>query len=90
MIFDSSSEHIFPEFTIYWYGSMQEKQVKSRSKIDEKKKIVLSEDEVVGGQWKVIKKIGSGTHGEIYRALDIKTNETVAVKVEPTDQNHGV
>ena len=90
MKFDSSSENIFPEFTIYWYGSMQEKQVTNKSKIDENKKNLLSADEIVGGQWKTTKKIDSGTHGEIYRALDINTNETVAVKVESTGQNHAV
>ena len=61
-----------------------------QSKKDEKKKIVLSKDEIVGGQWKVVQSIGSGTHGEIYKAFDINTNETVAVKVEHTNQNNSV
>ena len=42
----------------------------------------MSSDEIIGRQRKGIKIIGFGSHGEIYEASDINTNETFAVKVE--------
>ncbi len=36
----------------------------------------------IAGKYRLIKKIGSGSYGEIYQALNIKSNEKVAVKME--------
>lgn len=38
---------------------------------------------IVGGKYKLLKKIGSGSFGEIYTGLDITSNIEVACKVEP-------
>lgn len=39
----------------------------------------------VANQYKVGKKIGAGSFGEIYLGLDIVTGKEVAVKFEPTN-----
>ena len=36
----------------------------------------------VGGHYKLLKKIDSGSFGEIYKGLNTKTNTEVAVKLE--------
>ena len=36
----------------------------------------------IAGKYRLLKKIGSGSFGEIYQALNIKSNERVAVKME--------
>jgi serine/threonine protein kinase len=36
---------------------------------------------VGGGKFKIIKKLGAGSFGDIYKGLNIKTNEEVAVKL---------
>ena len=36
----------------------------------------------VANQYKLVKKIGSGSFGKIYEGLDLMTNEKVAVKLE--------
>lgn len=41
-------------------------------------------DLLIGGKYKVTKKIGSGSFGEIYTATDIDTKEEFAVKLEST------
>ena len=38
----------------------------------------------VGGKFDLVKKIGSGSFGEIYMAKNIKTGEYVAMKLEPS------
>ena len=42
----------------------------------------------VGGRYKLIKKVGSGAFGEIYSGVNIKTNEEVAIKLEPIRTKH--
>lgn len=41
-------------------------------------------DVIVDGKYKMIKKVGSGAFGEIYRATNKETGEDVAVKFEPS------
>lgn len=36
----------------------------------------------VGGRYKLTKKLGEGSFGAIFHAINIKTNEEVAVKLE--------
>lgn len=42
----------------------------------------------VGGRFKLEKKIGSGSFGEIYKGTDITSTETVAVKLESLKARH--
>lgn len=44
--------------------------------------------EKVGKNFKVIRKIDEGAFGEIYQAINTKTNLEVAVKVEPVNTEH--
>ena len=41
-------------------------------------------DMVINNKWKLQKKVGSGAFGEIYKAVNLQTNEEVAVKLEPS------
>jgi casein kinase 1 len=43
---------------------------------------------VGGGKYKIIKKIGSGSFGEIYEGMNLETNETVAIKLENISSRH--
>lgn len=46
--------------------------------------IVESREEfIVGGRYQLKRKIGSGSFGEIFLALDIQKNIEYAVKIEP-------
>lgn len=38
---------------------------------------------VISNKYKLIEKIGSGSFGEIYKGINIRTKENVAIKVEP-------
>jgi serine/threonine protein kinase len=42
----------------------------------------------VGNKYEIIKKIGEGSFSIIYEAINTKTNQKVAVKVEPIDTQH--
>jgi casein kinase 1 len=44
--------------------------------------------EKVGKNFKIIRKIDEGAFGEIYQAINTKTNLEVAVKVEPINSDH--
>lgn len=44
--------------------------------------------EKVGKNFKIIRKIDEGAFGEIYQAINTKTNLEVAVKIEPTITDH--
>ena len=44
--------------------------------------------EKVGKNFKIIRKIDEGAFGEIYQAINTKTNLDVAVKVEPVTTEH--
>uniref|UniRef100_A0A0D9VEU3 non-specific serine/threonine protein kinase n=1 Tax=Leersia perrieri TaxID=77586 RepID=A0A0D9VEU3_9ORYZ len=45
-------------------------------------------DRIVGGKYKLGRKIGSGSFGEIYLATHVDTYEIVAVKIESSKTNH--
>ncbi|PWA35278.1 protein kinase-like domain, Mitogen-activated protein (MAP) kinase kinase kinase Ssk2/Ssk22 [Artemisia annua] len=45
-------------------------------------------DRVVGGKFKLGRKIGSGSFGELFLGVNIQTGEEVAVKLEPTKTKH--
>ena len=40
-------------------------------------------DMVVSNKYRLVKKVGSGAFGEIYKASDLNGGEEVAVKLEP-------
>lgn len=42
-------------------------------------------NKTIDGRFQIKEKIGAGSFGEVYIALDIKTGENVAVKVEPAE-----
>ncbi|XP_022220749.2 casein kinase I [Drosophila obscura] len=43
---------------------------------------------IVGGRYRLIERIGNGSFGELYRAIDILDGEEVAAKVEPVNAAH--
>ncbi|KAJ1416611.1 Serine/threonine-protein kinase, active site [Sesbania bispinosa] len=45
-------------------------------------------DHVIAGKFKLGRKIGSGSFGELYIAVNIQTGEEVAVKLEPVKTKH--
>jgi casein kinase 1 len=46
------------------------------------------QDLLIGGRFKLLKKVGSGSFGEIYRGLDTETNDEIAVKLEKVNTRH--
>ncbi|KAL5106227.1 Casein kinase I isoform alpha [Taenia crassiceps] len=45
-------------------------------------------DFVVNGKWKLVRKIGSGSFGEIFLGINVETGEEVAVKLEKVSARH--
>ncbi|KAK7336883.1 hypothetical protein VNO77_17434 [Canavalia gladiata] len=45
-------------------------------------------DHVIAGKFKLGRKIGSGSFGELYIAVNVQTGEEVAVKLEPVKTKH--
>ncbi|KAL7602320.1 casein kinase 1-like protein 10 [Lactuca sativa] len=45
-------------------------------------------DHVIGGKFKLGRKIGSGSFGELYLGVNVQTGEEVAVKLESTKTKH--
>lgn len=45
-------------------------------------------DLTIAGNYRLLKKLGSGSFGEVYRAEDLKTHALLAVKLEPTSSRH--
>ncbi|KAJ0052786.1 hypothetical protein Pint_01704 [Pistacia integerrima] len=45
-------------------------------------------DHVIGGKFKLGRKIGSGSFGELYLGVNIQTGEEIAVKLEPVKTKH--
>ncbi|KAG5444316.1 Casein kinase I isoform alpha [Clonorchis sinensis] len=47
-----------------------------------------STDFVIGGKWRLVRKIGSGAFGAIFLGVNVKTSEEVAVKLERVNARH--
>ncbi|CAJ2628145.1 unnamed protein product [Trifolium pratense] len=45
-------------------------------------------DHVIGGKFKLGRKIGGGSFGELYLAVNVQTGEEVAIKLEPVKTKH--
>lgn len=46
------------------------------------------QDIIFGSKYKTVKKIGSGSFGEIFQGINIETNELVAIKLEKLSTRH--
>lgn len=44
----------------------------------------IKSDMRIGDKFKLIKKIGSGAFGEIYKGTNMQTGDEVAIKLEPS------
>jgi serine/threonine protein kinase len=42
---------------------------------------------ILGNKYKIIKRIGDGSFGTIFEGINIRTNENVAIKIEPVEKN---
>ena len=42
----------------------------------------------VGGKYRLSRKLGCGAFGDIYHGTNIRTNEEVAIKLEPVRTKH--
>ena len=54
-------------------------------KIDYKLKM---EGEIIAKNYKIIKKLGIGAFGEIWKAVNLKTKTNYAIKFEPINSKH--
>ncbi|GMI94271.1 casein kinase I, CASEIN KINASE I-LIKE 11 [Hibiscus trionum] len=45
-------------------------------------------ERVVGGKFKIGRKIGAGSFGELFLGVNVETGEEVAIKMEPVKTNH--
>ena len=44
--------------------------------------------ELINNKYKLLEKIGEGSFGSIYKGENIRTNEYVAIKIEPIQNNY--
>uniref|UniRef100_A0A0K8TP96 non-specific serine/threonine protein kinase n=1 Tax=Tabanus bromius TaxID=304241 RepID=A0A0K8TP96_TABBR len=51
-------------------------------------KDIKTSDILIGGKYRVIRKIGSGSFGDIYLGLSIQCGEEVAIKIESSSARH--
>jgi hypothetical protein len=42
----------------------------------------METEQIIANKYKLIKQIGNGSFGSIYKAVNIRTNENVAIKIE--------
>ncbi|KAE9589734.1 putative protein kinase CK1-CK1 family [Lupinus albus] len=45
-------------------------------------------DHVIGGKFKLVRKIGAGSFGELYLGVNVQSGDEVAVKLEPAKTKH--
>lgn len=45
-------------------------------------------DLLISGKYKIVRKLGAGSFGDIYMAVHVQTGEEVAVKMEPSSSRH--
>ena len=55
---------------------------------DNKPERYVDMDIMVGKKYQLLKKLGEGSFGLLYKGLNIETNEPVAIKLELTEGNH--
>ena len=46
------------------------------------------EGEMIAKNYKIIKKLGKGAFGEIWKAVNLKTKANYAIKFEPINSKH--
>lgn len=46
------------------------------------------EGEIIAKNYKIIKKLGKGAFGEIWKAVNLKTKANYAIKFEPINSKH--
>jgi len=47
-----------------------------------------SENYLIMGRYRLLKKLGSGSFGEIYDGIDVHTEEKIAIKFEPLNSRY--
>ncbi len=45
-------------------------------------------EQVVGGSWRIDKKLGSGTFADVYSGTNVETGENAAIKLEQRKSKH--
>lgn len=48
----------------------------------------LSANALIGGKWRLVRKIGGGSFGDIYLGQNMLTGDEVAIKLEPVTARH--
>ncbi|KAH8864391.1 Casein kinase I isoform alpha isoform 1 [Schistosoma japonicum] len=54
----------------------------------ESRKVSLSANALIGGKWRLVRKIGGGSFGDIYLGQNMLTGDEVAIKLEPVTARH--
>ncbi|KAL8139040.1 hypothetical protein V2J09_005041 [Rumex salicifolius] len=85
---------------LYWRGDRGEEKrfsplgwrqcccCSSGIKFSKEEKITMAMDRIVGGKFKMGRKIGSGSFGELHLGYNMQTGEEVAIKLESVKTKH--